>query len=60
MSPIAKLAGFASALVLIFAGAAFAGSRIDVHPGRPAADAGAMDGMGGGHEGAASRSATTG
>jgi hypothetical protein len=34
MSPIAKLAGFAVALVLIFAGAAFAGSLIDVHPGR--------------------------
>jgi hypothetical protein len=50
MSPIAKLAGFASALVLIFAGAAFAGSRIDVHPGRPTATADAMKAMGGGRE----------
>ena len=33
MSPIAKLAGFAVALGLIFAGAAFAGSAIDVRPG---------------------------
>jgi hypothetical protein len=36
MNPIAKLAGFAVTLVLIFAGAAFAGSLIDVHPGKPA------------------------
>ena len=35
MSPLAKLAGFAVAAGLIFAGAAFAGSRIDVHPGKP-------------------------
>jgi hypothetical protein len=33
----AKLAGFAGVLALIFAAAAFAGSRIDAHPGRPAA-----------------------
>lgn len=39
MNPIAKLAGFAAVLALVFAGAAFAGSRLDVHPGRPAADA---------------------
>ena len=39
MSPVAKLGGFAVVLALVFAGAAFAGSRIDVHPGRPAADA---------------------
>ena len=38
MNPIAKLAGFAAVLALVFAGAAFAGSRLDVHPGRPAAD----------------------
>ena len=38
MNPIAKLAGFAVVLALVFAGAAFAGSRLDVHPGRPAAD----------------------
>jgi hypothetical protein len=39
VNPIAKLAGFAAVLALVFAGAAFAGSRLDVHPGRPAADA---------------------
>jgi hypothetical protein len=33
-----KLAGFAVAAALIFAGAAFAGSRIDVHPGKPATE----------------------
>ena len=36
MNPLAKLGGFAGVLALVFAGAAFAGSRIDVHPGRPA------------------------
>jgi hypothetical protein len=40
-----KLAGFAVALVLIFAGAAFAGSRLDVHPGEPS-DTAATAGMG--------------
>ena len=40
MSPVAKLGGFAVVLALVFAGAAFAGSRIDVHPGRPAAEPG--------------------
>jgi hypothetical protein len=45
VSPIAKIAGFAVTLVLIFAGAAFAGSLIDVHPGKQtSADAGG-DGM---------------
>jgi hypothetical protein len=34
MSPLAKLAGYGAALALVFAGAAFAGSRIDVHPGK--------------------------
>ena len=38
MSPLAKLAGFAVAAALIFAAAAFAGSRVDVHPGKPAAE----------------------
>ena len=33
VSAAAKLAGFAAVLVLAFGGAAFAGSRIDVHPG---------------------------
>jgi hypothetical protein len=46
MSPIARIAGFAAGLVFVFAGAAFAGSRIDVHPGRETAAAGAMKGMG--------------
>jgi hypothetical protein len=51
VSPIAKLAGFAGALVLVFAGATFAGSRIDAHPGRPSVAAAGMDGMGdGAHE----------
>ena len=41
MSVAFRLAGFAAVLGLVFAGAAFAGSRIDVHPGksRPATDA---------------------
>ena len=38
MSPLARLTGFAVVLALAFAGAAFAGSRIDVHPGTPVAD----------------------
>jgi hypothetical protein len=46
MNPVAKLVGFAAALALIFAGAAFAGSRIDVHPGQPAAEAPSKSGMG--------------
>ena len=37
MNPPAKLAGFAAVAALAFAGAAFAGSRIDVHPGTAAA-----------------------
>ena len=36
MNPLAKLAAFAVAAALIFAAAAFAGSRVDVHPGKPA------------------------
>jgi hypothetical protein len=50
VSPVAKLAGFAAGLALVSAGAAFAGSVADVHPGRPSAAAGAgtraMHGMG--------------
>jgi hypothetical protein len=42
-----KLIGFAAVLALVFASAAFAGSRIDVHPGRPAPADGRGDGMGG-------------
>ncbi len=45
MNPLAKLAGFAVAAALIFAGAAFAGSRIDVHPGKPATEKAAMHTM---------------
>ncbi len=45
MNPLAKLAGFAVAAALIFAGAAFAGSRIDVHPGKPATEKAAKAGM---------------
>jgi hypothetical protein len=44
MSPLAKLAGFALVLALVFTGAALAGSRIDVRPGQPPAE-GAMDQM---------------
>jgi hypothetical protein len=54
MSPIAKLAGFAVTLMLIFAAAAFAGSVVDVHPGKRAAAAdkggGDMKAMGAGGE----------
>src|SRR4051794_2459744 len=35
MNVAARLAGFAALLVLVFAAAAFAGSRLDVHPGTP-------------------------
>ena len=35
MNPAAKLAGFGAVLALVFATAAFAGSRLDVHPGNP-------------------------
>jgi hypothetical protein len=45
MSAVTKLAGFALTLALMFGGAAFAGSRIDVHPGKPAAERPAMGGM---------------
>ena len=46
MSPLAKIASFAVAAAFIFAGAAFAGSRIDVHPGKPATRVAAKAGMG--------------
>jgi hypothetical protein len=45
MNTAARLAGFAVGLALIFAAAAFAGSRIDVHPGKPQADKPAMGAM---------------
>src|SRR4051794_27267179 len=34
MSAVARVTGFLAILVLVFATAAFAGSRLDVHPGR--------------------------
>jgi hypothetical protein len=40
MNAAAKLSGFAVVLALVFGAAAFAGSRIDVHPGKPAAAGG--------------------
>ena len=46
MNPLAKIAGYGAALAIVFAGAAFAGSRIDVRPGtstpKPAMNAMAM------------------
>jgi hypothetical protein len=53
MNAAAKLAGFAVVLALVFGGAAFAGSRIDAHPAKPAgkkAEPG-MAGMAGGATG---------
>jgi hypothetical protein len=46
MNAVSKLVGFAVVLVVLFAAAAFAGSRIDVHPGKPAEKAD-RPGMGG-------------
>ena len=48
MSVAARLGGFTVVLALVFAAAAFAGSRIDAHPGRqadPRADEPAMGAM---------------
>lgn len=45
MNPLAKLAGFAVAAAFVFAAAAFAGSRVDVHPGKPAAEKPGVHGM---------------
>jgi hypothetical protein len=47
VNAIAKLAGFAVVLALVFAAAAFAGSVVDVHPGKPGETAAAAPGMGG-------------
>jgi hypothetical protein len=47
VNPLAKLAGFAAVAALAFAGAAFAGSRIDVHPGKPATKKPGMGAMAG-------------
>ena len=51
MNPLAKLAGFAVAAALVFAAAAFAGSRIDVHPGKPATEKAATHTMAAGGAG---------
>ena len=47
MNPVVKLAGFAAALALLFAGAALAGSQADVRAGKPAEPE--MDTMAGAH-----------
>jgi hypothetical protein len=49
MNVASKLAGFAAVLALAFAGAAFAGSQIDVHPGKPAPEPGMGAMAAGGH-----------
>jgi hypothetical protein len=46
MSPPTRLAGFAVVLAIVFATAAWAGSRIDVHPGRVSRAEAAKPGMG--------------
>ena len=38
MNVATRLAGFAAVLALVFGTAAFAGSRIDAHPGKPEAE----------------------
>jgi len=45
VNPLAKLAGFAVTAALVFAAAAFAGSRVDVHPGKPATEQEPMHAM---------------
>jgi hypothetical protein len=52
MSAAARLAAFAVGLALIFAAAAFAGSRLDVHPGRQSGAAADEPAMGEMHAGA--------
>jgi hypothetical protein len=37
-NPLPRVAGFAAVLALVFAASTLAGSRLDVHPGRPAAE----------------------
>jgi hypothetical protein len=51
MNPLAKLAGFAAVLALAFGTAAFAGSRIDVRPGKETAVKTDAHGMGAAEEG---------
>ena len=45
MSVVTKLSGFAVVLALVFAGAALAGSRLDVHPGKTATEKPGMGDM---------------
>jgi hypothetical protein len=45
MRVVSKLVGFAAVLALVFAGAALAGSRLDVHPGKTADGTGGMSAM---------------
>ena len=45
MNALARLAGFGVVLALVFAGAAFAGSVVDVHPGQPARTKATTSGM---------------
>jgi hypothetical protein len=45
MNVASKLAGFAVVLALVFAGAAFAGSQLDVHPGKTATEKSGMGAM---------------
>ena len=52
MSVVARLGAFGVVLALVFAAAAFAGSRIDAHPGRQAGQQGAEPAMGGMRTGA--------
>ena len=47
MNALTKLTGFAVVLAVVFGAAAFAGSRVDVHPGTPKLE----PGMAGGHGG---------
>jgi hypothetical protein len=51
VNPVAKLAGFAAVLALAFGTAAFAGSRIDVHPGKETDKKPDAHGMGAEEEG---------
>jgi hypothetical protein len=46
MTAVTKLTGFTLLLALVFGAAAFAGSRLDVHPGKPAREPAAMAPMG--------------
>jgi hypothetical protein len=47
MNAATKLAGFAAILALVFGGSAFAGSRLDVHPGKPTSETAGKPATGG-------------